>query len=399
MRSSYAGYKIIQFKANFYHNNGSHKVTTLFVDYKGTVTPLTPSSTGFPDIPTGAAFDQWYANELCTVPFDFSVPVTKDVDLYAGWKGAKYSVTLNPGAGTGTPVTTSDLEPYSAYKLPECPFAPPPGMTFDYWDCGGTHYQPGKSYTVPNANTVFEAKYKDFEISLVVSTEQHDGSVLSSVSGTGSPVFGEGGTASLGTHKPNVGDEVAVSASPASGYELLAIYYSDGYTIGDDITAAGKFAAKNGYDQVIVRFRKIKPVYTTVSGDGQVWIRGQYNPAKFTIERNIDNASAFSHFTGIRVDGKTVPTAEHTAVSGSVKLGPPPGYLESLKDGSHTLTADFDDGEATAQFTVRPSPGHTKGDASGMPKTGDRSSLPVWLILGLACLAGLAALRRKSRRG
>ncbi|MBQ6662668.1 MAG: hypothetical protein IJM69_03935, partial [Firmicutes bacterium] len=62
---------------------------------------------------------------------------------------------------------------------------------------------------------------------------------------------------------------------------------------------------------------------------------------------------AFSHFTGLQVDGATLDAAHYTAESGSVIVKLAPGYLEGLTTGEHSLTAGFDDGDSvTVSFSV-----------------------------------------------
>jgi len=38
-----------------------------------------------PPVKSGYTFAGWYLDEACTVPYDFSTPVTHDIDLYAKW--------------------------------------------------------------------------------------------------------------------------------------------------------------------------------------------------------------------------------------------------------------------------------------------------------------------------
>ena len=54
--------------------------------FRGFETVSTPSNA------PGWAFTGWYTDEDCTVPFDKTLPVTADVDLYAGWEQVTYTV-------------------------------------------------------------------------------------------------------------------------------------------------------------------------------------------------------------------------------------------------------------------------------------------------------------------
>ena len=93
-----------------------------------------------------------------------------------------------------------------------------------------------------------------------------------------------------------------------------------------------------------------KVTYRSTKGDGVTWMKGSTNALAFTFKRSVDDASTFRLFTGIKVDGNTVE--EYEAESGSVIIRLNPAYLETLSVGRHTLTAEFEDGSAYADFTV-----------------------------------------------
>ena len=96
-------------------------------------------------------------------------------------------------------------------------------------------------------------------------------------------------------------------------------------------------------------------------------------------------------FTGIRVDGRPVPTEYYTASPGSVKIELKPAFLETLSVGEHKLTAEFTDGTSDARFTV------TAGTVSpeSLPQTGDGNSVFVHLFAGLLAIAGLGLMMKK----
>lgn len=94
--------------------------------------------------------------------------------------------------------------------------------------------------------------------------------------------------------------------------------------------------------------------YYVASGDGSTYTLGEGTDLEFVFKRNIDDAEAFEHFTGILVDGETVDSGNYTAESGSVVVTLKAAYLETLAVGDHTLTAVFDDGnDPDASFTVK----------------------------------------------
>lgn len=143
---------------------------------------------------------------------------------------------------------------------------------------------------------------------------------------------------------------------------------------------------------------KIDPTrisYRTTDGDQQTWYRGSGVTADFTFKRSMNDEETFSHFTGIRVDGRDVDRSDYTAESGSVIVKLKPAYLETLSTGEHTITALFDDGNgASAKFTVVDKNGGGRGT-----NTGDSSALLSWLAVMLfAALAlTIAAIYRRKR--
>ena len=131
--------------------------------------------------------------------------------------------------------------------------------------------------------------------------------------------------------------------------------------------------------------------YQNVTGDGNVWYRGSRVTSDFVFKRSADDASTIDHFTGIRVDGKTVDETNYTKESGSVVIKLKPTYLETLALGDHTLKAQFDDGSASARFTVAAKSADGGKDQTGNgggARTGDDSNILLWIVLMTASLLG-----------
>ena len=163
--------------------------------------------------------------------------------------------------------------------------------------------------------------------------------------------------------------------------------------------------------------------YRNTKGDGNTWENGSSDALEFVFNRSIEDEKAFSHFTGLQVDGKDLDVANYTAVSGSVIVKLKPEYLETLSAGKHTLTAVFDDGNnPSAEFTIKekkhaaaPTPAKTSGTttvtkktsqsaakgSAKSPKTGDSSSPLLWIsLLGISLfvIAKGVSSRRKAKR-
>jgi hypothetical protein len=116
--------------------------------------------------------------------------------------------------------------------------------------------------------------------------------------------------------------------------------------------------------------------YYCESGAGGVWKKGSSETLGFVYKRTWDDETTFDHFKGLSVDGKTVSAKGYEARRGSVVVDLLPSYLETLDTGSHTLTTEFDDGEAvTVAFTVK----EAAAAGGGEPSTtggGESSNAP-----------------------
>ena len=130
--------------------------------------------------------------------------------------------------------------------------------------------------------------------------------------------------------------------------------------------------------------------YRYVGADGVEWTKGSSDALPFTFKRSLADETTYDHFKGIKIDGEAVPekgpsgTANYTAKSGSVVVELQPAYLETLSVGDHEIQAVFDDGSATASFTVKAAP--TKPTSSA--NTGD--ALPVIAVVVIALVAAIS---------
>ena len=183
--------------------------------------------------------------------------------------------------------------------------------------------------------------------------------------------------------------DITIDASGTDGLDVFVLEYVDGAWVllgtglGPMVTVP---VTREGTISVVTR---IPIFYEVTKGMGGVWYQTSAAPLPFTCVRNIDDPSAYSHFTGIEVDGETIDPGFFTAVPGSVVLELHPEYLSTLALGEHQLTYRFDDGQAGTNFFVRPVSDHgttpAKDTTAKAPKTGD----PVW---GIAAAAAAGAL-------
>lgn len=134
-------------------------------------------------------------------------------------------------------------------------------------------------------------------------------------------------------------------------------------------------AAKEKLENLLAALRN----YQIIKGDGSKWTKGTKTGLEFTAN------GAYSKFTGIQIDGKTVKDENYTAVSGSTVITLKPEYLGTLSVGKHTLTALYKDGEASCRFEVL-----AQGDAAA--QTGDDSNIGLWITLAaIGALISIAA--------
>ena len=203
----------------------------------------------------------------------------------------------------------------------------------------------------------------------------------------GTPLVGEGEVWRL------VGDETVTLTVTGTQTEIGSS--PNTYTLTWDGTAnEGNYEV----DENVGTLTVLAPdtVYYCESGAGGVWTKGSSETLGFVYKRTWDDETTFDHFKGLSVDGKSVGAEGYEARRGSVVVDLLPSYLETLDAGSHTLTTEFDDGEAvTVAFTVKEASSPGNGNAGGStggsvsrtntPQTGDyaTSALFVALVLGI----------------
>ena len=141
-----------------------------------------------------------------------------------------------------------------------------------------------------------------------------------------------------------------------------------------------------------------KPTYACTSGDSASWTKGSSDPLTFIFKRSVDDGKTYKAFKGAKVDGADVPESAMAKAEGSLVLSMTTTYLETLSAGEHELTAFFEDGEATAKFTVNDAktrPASAASSDSSSPKTGD--ALPVATLAACAALGAAVMLVSRTR--
>ncbi len=89
-----------------FDSKGGSVVENQEINADGTVTvPIAPTKSGY-------RFTGWFKDEACTAEYDFTIPVVRDITLYAGWH--KKSGSSGGGGGGGSAAVTYPIEVASA---------------------------------------------------------------------------------------------------------------------------------------------------------------------------------------------------------------------------------------------------------------------------------------------
>ena len=146
----------------------------------------------------------------------------------------------------------------------------------------------------------------------------------------------------------------------------------------DKLTAAQKKIVDNSTDGKLDEMQGLVGNYKVTSGDGRRWSKKSSGVLSFTCNGPLNK------FTGIRVDGKAVLSKHYTYKEGSTIVTLKTTYLETLKLGNHTITFRYEDGEASATFTIQ--------KEAVTPSTGDQFNIGLWAGIGGASVVALVVL-------
>ena len=100
------------------------------------------------------------------------------------------------------------------------------------------------------------------------------------------------------------------------------------------------------------------------------------------------SSASFASFQGVQVDGKTIAAKNYIAEADSIEVYLKAVYLQTLKDGKHTVTILSSEGNVTMEFTV--------GGVNTSPTTGDMG-VALYAVLALGSIGGMAVLPRRRR--
>ena len=206
--------------------------------------------------------------------------------------------------------------------------------------------------------------------------------------------FETNGGSAIASQKVEDGNKATKPADPTKeGYTFegwykdaaLTVAYDFETAITADITLYAKWT------------QKAQISYTVVSGADGSWKLGSGTDYTLTVKRSEDDPSCIDHFTGVQTDGAAlVKDSHYTAKPGSTVITLKNSYLESLSEGKHTITVNFDDGSVSLEITVQAA---DKKEVTLIPKTGETGCIAVLGAIMILSAAGcVITLEREKRR-
>ena len=383
--------------------------------YGGTATqPKDPYAEGY-------TFAGWYTDPECTSKYDFSIPVTANITLYALWL-ADVAVTFDV-QGHGTAPETQKIKNGDTATEPAEPSAE--GYTFRGWytDAACT-----AEYDFSDPVTADITLYARWLVNvnglkLHADGTKKDGTYYILNTDVLEPVFEkdtEEAAVELGHLCTDSSCSNVITELPEKGTTyFFTVYMKDVSSyekgiqrimflpeIANNIDASaedaviefdGLVSSENG-DAVTLLFKytENKIIYTISKGADASWTKGTSTGVDYTVNRNINDSKTYGLFESIEVDGKTVDASQYTAASGSLNASFKAAYLETLSEGVHTVTFLFKDGSVGTKLTIKPKPAVKAGSTS--PGTGDANHPVLWIVLLLLSLAGVVGLIVYRRR-
>lgn len=123
--------------------------------------------------------------------------------------------------------------------------------------------------------------------------------------------------------------------------------------------------------------------YQILYGSNSRWQKGSSLDLSF----HTDGEAAF---ISVRVNGIQIDSDNYTVQSDGTIITLNASYLETLEIGTHMLTVEYNDGKATAQFTIIMTDNDDVSlDNNSSAETGDNSLFWLWMIMVLISWAGL----------
>ena len=451
---------VVSFYKNF---NGDNEEKVLWLDYGDKIDSI-PAFATTPACETQST--TWYTDATCTQPFDLNTKITKKTELYADWT-TNHTVTLTRHAKVpATCVATGTVEYWQcsecsryysdqagteANEIAKADVVIPIDDNAHDWEQPTYQWENDNSAVTASRVCKNDANHIESEVGTVTSevTQKATCSVTEETTYTATfnnPVFiTQTKTVTTGDIVPDAHDwgevtykwskdnssvtAVRTCKNNISHNETETVSTTKTVTKEATETAPGDilysaefsnpaFKKQTKYEEIPAKGSSEKQpeekkseeptadeeaFYINDSGDKITWTVGSTDTLNIKFERSEDNASTSKHFLGIEVDGKATSKELYDTEDGSIIIKLKPALLETLGEGEHTLTALFDDGSASAKFTIIKATKEVKNEkktTSKNAKTGDASPIKLVIIImivsALAC-AGVLVIKKKRR--
>lgn len=175
----------------------------------------------------------------------------------------------------------------------------------------------------------------------------------------------------------------AVGSKPADQYEAGS--WDTTPVAGKEITADTTYTYSYAKKSTPQNTPQI--TYQLVQGAGAEYTRKSGDPLTFIFKRSENDAETFSHFKGVKYDGRWLTEDNHyTAKAGSVVIDMKSSFLDGLKAGDQSLTIVFDDtDDVEVAFKVLEAPtykvtfnanGHGTAPAAQTVTAGNKAERP-----------------------
>ncbi len=212
-------------------------------------------------------------------------------------------------------------------------------------------------------------------------------------------------------------DGTKPSASNGTKYTApISVTGAEGESV---VTTIRAIAVKDGMQNseiqaftYIISIPHVHKAYRIIAGANSSWT--QNIDGSIVIKGNGD----FLKFQAVKVDGMVLDAKNYIAAEGSTIITLKADYLKTLSAGSHTFEIVWTDGSASTNFTIvkntsddsnpedkndsedKNSSEDTTKDNQNVtaPQTGDTANPPLWIMLLMASLVGLAGVLIKSKR-
>ena len=206
-------------------------------------------------------------------------------------------------------------------------------------------------------------------------------------------------------------DGTKPSASNGTKYTApISVTGAEGESV---VTTIRAIAVKDGMQNseiqaftYIISIPHVHKAYRIIDGANSSWT--QNIDGSVVIKGNGD----FLKFQAVKVDGMVLDAKNYIAAEGSTIITLKADYLKTLSAGSHTFEIVWTDGSASTNFTIvkntsDDSNPEDKNDSEDTtkdnqnvtaPQTGDTANPPLWIMLLVASLVGLAGVLIKSKR-